>query len=82
MFHHVGVQTLESYKKGELSLGFHFFLVCGTPDDKGEPGNKGSDGLDLNMTSNWKQCAWKLDDGKDNGLVQVSLNFTNSESYF
>ena len=49
---------------------------------KGEPGDKGSGELDLNTRSNWKQCAWKRDDDKDNGLIQVSLNFTNLESLF
>ena len=48
-------------------------------DPMEKPGDNGSDGLDLKMRSNWKQCAWKRGDGKDNGLIQVSLNFTNSE---
>ena len=49
---------------------------AGPDGPKGEPGDKGSDGLDLTMRSNWKQCAWRRGDGKDNGLIQVSLNFT------
>ena len=66
----------------------------GTPGPKGDigsaglvgptggPGDKGSDELDLNMRSNWKQCAWKRTDNKDIGLIQVSLNFTNLRCIF
>ena len=50
---------------------------AGPVGPKGEPGDKGSGGLDLNTRSNWKQCAWKREDSKDNGLIQVSLKFTN-----
>ena len=49
---------------------------------EGKPGDKGSDELDLNMRSNWKQCAWKRHDDKDNGLIQVSLKFINLASLF
>jgi hypothetical protein len=37
---------------------------------KGEPGERESDDVDL-VKSNWKQCVWKRNDGKDTGLIQV-----------
>ena len=37
---------------------------------KGEPGERGNDYVDL-VKSNWKQCVWKREDGKDSGLIQV-----------
>ena len=61
--------------KGDIGL-------TGPVGPKGEPGDKASGGLDLNMRSNWKQCAWKRGDGKDNGLIQVSSKFTNLGSLF
>ena len=43
----------------------------GLTGEKGEPGEKGNDYVDL-LKSNWKQCVWKRQDGKDSGLIQVS----------
>ena len=40
---------------------------------RGEPGERGYDYADL-LKSNWKQCVWKRNDGKDSGLIQVGLN--------
>ena len=40
---------------------------------KGETGERGNDYVDL-VKSNWKQCVWKRDDGKDTGLIQVNMN--------
>jgi hypothetical protein len=37
---------------------------------KGESGERGDDYVDL-VKSNWKQCVWKRNDGKDTGLIQV-----------
>ena len=42
----------------------------GAAGAKGEPGERGHDYVDL-VKSNWKQCVWKRDDGKDSGLIQV-----------
>ena len=44
--------------------------VAGTPGVKGEAGLKGTD----TDKKNWKQCVWKKDDGRDSGLVKVSVN--------
>ena len=41
----------------------------GSAGAKGEPGETGNDYVDL-LKSNWKQCVWKRDDGKDTGLIQ------------
>ena len=42
----------------------------GTSGAKGEPGEKGNDYIGLGK-SNWKQCVWRKDDGKNIGLIQV-----------
>ena len=42
----------------------------GALGEKGEPGESSENKL---IQSNWKQCAWKRDDGKDHGLIQVDL---------
>ena len=36
----------------------------------------------MNTPSNWKQCVWKSDDGRDNGLIKVKeiLSRVNSKS--
>ncbi|CAB3979696.1 Hypothetical predicted protein [Paramuricea clavata] len=44
---------------------------------KGEPGERGDDDVDLGK-SNWKQCVWKRNDGKDTGLIQ---NCTFNKKY-
>ena len=40
----------------------------GARGEKGEPGESSENKL---MQSNWKQCAWKRNDDKDHGLIQV-----------
>ena len=35
----------------------------GLAGEKGEPGERGNDYVDL-LKSNWKQCVWKRDDEK------------------
>ena len=42
----------------------------GPTGEKGEPGDRGNDYVDL-VKSNWKQCVWKREDDKDSGLIQV-----------
>ena len=42
----------------------------GPAGEKGEPGERGNDYVGL-VKSNWKQCVWIRDDGKDTGLIQV-----------
>ena len=42
----------------------------GLAGKKEEPGERGNDYVDL-VKSNWKQCVWKREDGKDSGLIQV-----------
>ncbi|KAJ7326113.1 hypothetical protein OS493_027964 [Desmophyllum pertusum] len=37
---------------------------------KGEVGPKGADA----DHKNWRQCAWKGEDNRDNGLIKVSTN--------
>ncbi|CAB3995494.1 Hypothetical predicted protein [Paramuricea clavata] len=41
----------------------------GPAGGKGEPGERRDDYVDL-VKSNWKQCVWKRNDGKDTGLIQ------------
>ena len=56
----------------------------GTPGRDGRDGGKGEKGEvstrgpagdkgDKGDTMNWKQCVWKVDDGKDIGLIKVSI---------
>ena len=42
----------------------------GPSGKKEEPGEKGNDYVDL-VKSNWKQCVWKREDNKNNGVIQV-----------
>jgi len=40
--------------------------------EKGETGSKGAKGeVGAKAPSNWKQCVWKSEDGRDNGLIKV-----------
>ncbi|XP_028402269.1 collagen triple helix repeat-containing protein 1-like [Dendronephthya gigantea] len=41
---------------------------AGPPGPKGDPGKPGESSYASNL--NWKQCVWKLNDDKDNGLIQ------------
>ena len=43
----------------------------GETGSKGEPGSKGETGAQA--FSNWKQCVWKGADGRDFGLIKVTL---------
>jgi len=46
----------------------------GIKGEKGETGSKGAKGeVGVNTPSNWKQCVWKSDDGRDNGLIKDCL---------
>ena len=38
---------------------------------KGEVGAPGKKGEPAMIQSSWKQCAWKREDGRDHGLIQV-----------
>ena len=51
--------------------------VRGPPGPKGERGQSGQPGNPgLMPFKNWKECAWKdLNDGKDNGLIKVKVDF-------
>lgn len=40
---------------------------------RGEKGESGESSENKLMQSNWKQCAWKIYDGRDHGLIQVDL---------
>ena len=42
----------------------------GEKGDKGETGLKGQQG-GTQTSSNWKQCVWKRDDGRNHGLIKV-----------
>ena len=59
----------------------------GRRGEKGDVGSQGPVGpaaqigepaksvfVDLASKSNWKQCVWNIDDGKDNGLIKVCYN--------
>ncbi|XP_028410688.1 collagen triple helix repeat-containing protein 1-like isoform X2 [Dendronephthya gigantea] len=39
--------------------------AIGAPGQQGEKGDRG-----VSATSNWKQCTWNAEDGKDNGLIR------------
>ena len=41
--------------------------AIGAPGQRGEKGDRGDISI---ATSNWKQCTWKVDDQKDNGLIR------------
>ena len=44
--------------------------MAGTPGSRGEKGEMGASGTDTDHR-NWKQCAWKTNDGRDIGLIKV-----------
>ena len=47
--------------------------IQGSAGRKGERGDKGDSGTRrLASHMNWKECAWKKEDGKDSGLINVS----------
>ena len=44
----------------------------GMKGEKGETGSKGAKGeVGAKAPSNWKQCVWKSEDGRDNGQIKV-----------
>ena len=45
--------------------------VAGAPGSRGSKGETGAS----TVQRNWKQCAWKKQDGRDIGLLKVSLVF-------
>ena len=47
--------------------------VTGSPGPRGVKGELGPSGKDT-AHRNWKQCAWKNDDGRNIGLIKVSFN--------
>ena len=44
--------------------------VTGTPGPRGIKGEMGASGKDTDHR-NWKQCAWKINDNSDIGLIRV-----------
>ena len=54
--------------------------VKGQKGAKGDPGVQGPTGQKIELEQmpfkNWKECAWNnLNEGKDNGLITVSVFF-------
>ena len=46
---------------------------AGQKGQRGEKGESGSPGSpQLSSHTNWKECAWKKEDGKDSGVIQAS----------
>ena len=48
---------------------------------KGEQGSKGEKGEIVNSAvsqTNWKQCVWKNDDGRDSGKIKVQKCLENA----
>ena len=48
---------------------------------KGEQGSKGERGEIVNgavSQTNWKQCVWKNDDGRDSGKIKVQKYLENA----
>ena len=48
---------------------------------KGEQGSKGEKGQIVNSAvsqTNWKQCAWKNEDGRDSGKIKVQKYLENA----
>ena len=44
--------------------------VAGAPGSRGAKGEMGASGTDTDHR-NWKQCAWKNNDGRDIGLIKA-----------
>ena len=55
--------------------------VQGPSGQKGQRGESGTSGIPGNpgvmSFKNWKECAWKIDDGRDHGLIKVSFFFSD-----
>ena len=48
--------------------------VAGSPGPRGGKGETGASGKDT-VQKNWKQCVWRKSDGRNVGLIMVSLVF-------
>ena len=48
--------------------------AAGTPGPRGGKGETGASGRNA-VQKNWKQCVWKNNDGRNIGLIKVSLVF-------
>ena len=53
--------------------------VSGPPGSRGVKGDAGQNGADADHR-NWKQCAWKIHDQRNIGLIKVSLRFYHIEN--
>ena len=49
--------------------------MIGSTGSRGQKGDAGKNGADAGHR-NWKQCAWKKDDGRDFGLIKVFINIS------
>ena len=47
--------------------------MAGNPGPRGVKGEIGPNGTDTDHR-NWKQCAWKKQENRDTGLIQVCIN--------
>ena len=47
--------------------------MVGSTGSRGQKGDAGKNGADADHR-NWKQCAWRSQDGRDIGLIKVFLN--------
>ena len=45
---------------------------------KGSRGNNGPPGIKGVSQTNWKQCAWKNEDGRDSGKIKVQKYLENA----
>ena len=46
--------------------------MIGSIGSRGQKGDAGKNGADADHR-NWKQCAWKIYDGRDIGLIKVGM---------
>ena len=46
--------------------------MAGSTGSRGQKGDAGKNGADADHR-NWKQCAWKIYDGRDIGLIKVGM---------
>ena len=55
--------------------------VAGPPGPRGFKGEAGPVGKVAAEQRNWKQCAWKKEDGKDIGLIKVSATMNETSKF-
>ena len=55
--------------------------VAGPPGPRGIKGEAGPVGKVAAEQRNWKQCAWKKEDGKDIGLIKVSATMNETSKF-